>query len=154
MKLACKLATATVLAALPLPAMAAPIPALMYKNPTCSCCETYAAYLEKNGFKVEIKPTNDLAQIAAAEGVPEQLQGCHTVKIGNFVVEGFVPVEHVRKMLLMSPEIAGLAMPGMPMDIPGMGFDSMPGAAKNTYTTYSFTRDGKDPMVYATYPSN
>jgi hypothetical protein len=154
MKLAYKLATAALLAAMPLPAMAAPIPALMYKNPSCSCCETYAAYLEKNGFKVEIQPTNDLARIATAAGVPRQLQGCHTIKIGNYVVEGFVPVEHVKKMLLMLPEITGLSMPGMPMDIPGMGFDSVPGAPKKTYTTYSFTTDGKDPVVYATYPSN
>jgi hypothetical protein len=154
MKLAYKLATAALLVAMPLPAMAAPIQALMYKNPSCSCCETYAAYLEKNGFKVDIKPTNDLAQVSAAAGVPKQLQGCHTIKIGSYVVEGFVPAEQVKKMLAEQPKITGLSMPGMPMDIPGMGFDSMPGSAKKTYTTYSFTADGQPPAVYATYPSN
>jgi hypothetical protein len=154
MKLVYRLATTAVLIALPLPAFAAAIEGTMYKNPTCSCCETYAAYLEKNGFKIDVKPTNNLAQVAAAEGVPAQLQGCHTIKFGNYVVEGFVPAEQVKKMLLELPEIKGLSMPGMPMDIPGMGFDSMPGAAKKTYTTYAFTTDGKEPTVYATYPSN
>jgi hypothetical protein len=153
MKLAYRLATTAVLIALPLPAFAAAIEGTMYKNPTCTCCETYAAYLEKNGFKIDIKPTNNLAQVAAAEGVPQQLQGCHTIKLGNYVVEGFVPVDQVKKMLLMLPKIKGLAMPGMPMDIPDMGFDSMPGAAKMTYTTYAFTTDGKEPTVYGTYPS-
>ena len=154
MKLAYKLAATAVLVAMPLPAIAAPIAALMYKNPSCSCCETYAAYLEKNGFTVDIRPTNDLAQVAAAEGVPQQLQSCHTIKIGNYIVEGFVPAEQVKKMLTEMPAITGLSMPGMPMDIPGMGFDSMPGAEKQTYTTYAFTTDGKDPVVYATYPAN
>ncbi len=154
MKLAYKLATATLIAATPLPAMAEPIAALMYKNPTCSCCETYAAYLERNGFKVDIQPTNDLAQIAAQAGVPKKLQGCHTIKIGNYIVEGFVPAEQVKKMLDEKPQITGLSMPGMPMDIPGMGFNSESGAAKMTYTTYAFTMGGKDPFVYATYPSN
>ena len=39
--------------ALPLPAAAEPIHATLYKNPQCSCCEGYAAYLRKNGFEVE-----------------------------------------------------------------------------------------------------
>ena len=154
MKSIYRLVTTAVLIALPLPAFAAAIEGTMYKNPTCTCCETYAAYLEKNGLKINIIPTNDLAQVATAAGVPQQLQGCHTIKFGNYIVEGFVPVEQVKKMLTLPFSFKGLAMPGMPMDIPDMGFDSMPGAAKMTYTTYAFTADGKDPQVYGTYPSN
>lgn len=154
MKTIYRLATAAVFAALPFPAFAAAIEGTMYKNPSCSCCETYAAYLERNGFKIDIKPTNDLDQIAATEGVPQQLRGCHTIKIGNYVVEGFVPVDQVKKLLATSPKITGLSMPGMPMDIPGMGFDSGSGTTKQTYTTYAFTRDGGEPTVYDTYPAN
>ena len=153
MKLAYRLATTAVLIALPLPAFAA-IEGTMYKNPSCSCCETYAAYLEKNGLKINIIPTNDLAQVATAAGVPQQLQSCHTIKFGDYIVEGFVPFEHVEKMLTMPFNFKGLAMPGMPMDIPDMGFDSAPGAPKMTYTTYAFTADGKEPTVFGTYPSN
>jgi hypothetical protein len=154
MKLAYRLVTTAALIALPLPAVAAAIEGTMYKNPSCSCCETYAAYLEKNGLKINIIPTNDLAQVATAAGVPPQLQSCHTIKIGNYIVEGFVPVEQVKKMLTTSPKITGLSMPGMPMDIPDMGFDAVPGAEPQTYTTYAFTTDGKEPTVYGTYPSN
>ena len=153
MKTIYRLATAAVLVAVPMPAFAA-IDAVMYKNPTCSCCETYAAYLGKNGFKIEIKPSNDLDQIAARLGVPAQLRGCHTITIGNFVIEGFVPIDHIRKMSAEMSKIKGLAMPGMPMGIPNMGFDEMPGMAKQTYTTYTFTTDGKAPFAYATYPAN
>lgn len=154
MKLVYKLAATLVIMAVPMPAIASPINALMYKNPSCSCCETYAAYLEKNGFKVEIKPTNDLAQIASAAGVPQQLLGCHTIKIGDYIVEGFVPADQVKKMLAERPKITGLSMPGMPMDIPGMGFDSGAGVTTQTYDTYAFTSDGTAPFVYATYPPN
>lgn len=153
MKFVYSLVTASMLAALPVPAFAA-IEGTMYKNPSCTCCETYAAYLEKNGLKIKIIPTNDLDQIAAREGVPPQLRSCHTVKFGNYVIEGFVPFEQVKKMLTVPFNAKGLSLPGMPMDIPGMGFDSMPGAEKQTYTTYAFTADGREPTVYATYPEN
>ena len=154
MKFIYRLATAAMLVAVPMPAFAAAIDAVMYKNPTCSCCETYAAYLEKNGFKVDIRPTNDLQQVATNLGVPAQLQGCHTITVGRFIIEGFVPIDHIRKMSIEMPNITGLAMPGMPMGIPGMGFDEMPGMEKQTYTTYAFTTDGKEPFVYGTYPEN
>ena len=154
MKTFYRLASAVVLIALPLPAFAEAIMGTMYKNPSCTCCETYAAYLEKNGFKIEIKPTQELDQVAAKEGVPAQLRGCHTIKIGNYIVEGFVPADQVKKMLATKPNITGLSMPGMPMDIPDMGFDAMPGSAKQTYTTYSFTKGGGEPTVYDTYPKS
>lgn len=145
MKLTYRLAALAVLTATPLPAFAATINAVMYKNPSCSCCETYAAYLEKNRFKVELKPSNDLDQISAGLGVPEKLQGCHSVVIGDYVVDGFVPVDLIKKMLAEHPEITGIAMPGMPMGSPGMG-----GEKTETWTIYAFTKDGKSPTVYAT----
>ena len=154
MKTVYRLAATAVLVAMPMPAFADAITGTMYKNPSCTCCETYAAYLEKNGFKIEIIPTNDLDQVAAKEGVPIQLRGCHTIKIGHYVVEGFVPVDQVKKMLVTMPAITGLSMPGMPMGIPDMGFDAMPGMAKETYTTYSFTKDGGEPTVYDIYPKS
>lgn len=154
MKTIYRLAATAVLVAMPMPAFAAAIAGTMYKNPSCTCCETYAAYLEKNGFKIEIIPTNDLDQVAAKEGVPAQLRGCHTIKIGNYIVEGFVPVDQVKKMLVTVPAITGLSMPGMPMGIPDMGFDAIPGMAKETYTTYSFTKGGGEPTVYDTYPKS
>ena len=154
MKIATRLVTIAILAALPAPAFADAIMGTMYKNPSCTCCETYAAYLEKNGFKIDIKPTNDLDQVAAKEGVPAQLRGCHTIKIGNYIVEGFVPADQVKKMLTTMPAITGLSMPGMPMGIPDMGFDAMPGMAKQTYTTMAFTKGGGEPTVYDTYPKS
>lgn len=144
MKITLRLTTLAMLTAFPLPVLAAPIQAVMYKNPSCSCCETYAAYLEKNGFKVDLKPTNDLDQISAGLGVPSNLQGCHTVVIGDYVVDGFVPVDVINKMLAERPAVTGVALAGMPMGSPGMG-----GQKTEPFTVYAFTKDGKAPTVYA-----
>ena len=121
-----------------------PIPVTLYKNPSCSCCEGYAQYLEKNGFKVDVKPTNDLAEISRKAGVPEDLEGCHTSFIGNYVVDGHVPVSVIRKLLDEKPAIAGITLPGMPSGSPGMM-----GPKTESWTIYAVTKDGKPPQVYA-----
>lgn len=124
---------------------AQPILATLYKNPQCPCCEGYAQYLEKNGFQVEVKPTNDLAEISRAAGVPEDLEGCHTMFVGGYVVDGHVPVDIIRKLLAEKPAIAGITLPGMPSGSPGMT-----GAKTETWTIYAVTKDGKPPQVFAT----
>ena len=131
------------LAVTTLPALAEPIPATMLKNPSCSCCETYAAYLEQNGFKVDIKPTNDLEQLSANLGVPPSVQGCHNVEIGGYLITGFVPVDAINKMLKERPAITGIALAGMPMGSPGMGGQKM-----QPFTIQAFTLDSAPPTTY------
>jgi hypothetical protein len=127
------------------PAVAAPIHAVLYKNPECSCCEAYADYLRANGFDVEIRPTHDLAQISLKAGVPARLEGCHTMFVDGYVVDGLVPVDVVQKLLTDRPPIAGVTLPGMPARAPGM-----PGAKTGLFTIYAVTKDGAPPTVYAT----
>jgi hypothetical protein len=129
---------------LPLPALADPIAATLYKNPQCSCCEGYAAYLRENGFTVEVKPSNDLAQISADAGVPAEMEGCHTMFVDGYVVDGHVPVDVIHKLLSERPKIAGITLPGMPMGSPGMG-----GEKSGPFTIYAVTKDGAAPTVYA-----
>ena len=124
---------------------AQPIRATLYKNPQCTCCEGYAQYLEKSGFTVDVKPTNDLAEISQKAGVPEDLEGCHTMFVGGYVVDGHVPVEVIRKLLAEKPVIAGITLPGMPTGSPGMT-----GPKTETWTIYAVTKDGKPPRVFAT----
>ena len=131
--------------AIPLPAAAEPMHATLYKNPQCSCCEGYAAYLRGNGFEVEVKPTNDLAEISSKAGVPEKLQGCHTMFVDGYVVDGHVPVTVIRKLLSERPAIAGITLPGMPEGAPGMT-----GSKHGPFTIYAVTKDGAAPTVYAT----
>jgi hypothetical protein len=123
---------------------ATPIPAVLYKNPSCTCCEGYAQYLEQNGFNVDVRPTNDLAEISRKAGIPAELEGCHTSFIGAYVVDGHVPAEVIRKLLAETPAIAGIALPGMPSGSPGMA-----GSKTETWTIYAVTKDGQPPKVFA-----
>src|SRR6267154_6240110 len=124
--------------AIPLPAVAEPIHATLYKNPQCSCCEGYAAYLRQNGFEVDVKPTNDLTEISSKAGVPEELQGCHTMFVNDYVVDGHVPVKVIRKLLSERPAIAGITLPGMPTGSPGMSGDKT-----QAFVIYAVKKDGK-----------
>src|SRR5262249_1162886 len=102
------------------PAAAAPTAVTLYKNPECGCCEGYADYLRQNGFTVTSKPPPDLAEISRKAGIPSEMQGCHTSMIGDYVVDGHVPVEAIQKLLAERPAIKGLTLPGMPEGSPGM----------------------------------
>ena len=96
------------------------ISATMYKNPQCGCCEQYAKYLRRSGFKVTVTETHNMSLISRQNGVPEKLAGCHTMLVGGYVVEGHVPVSAIKKLLAERPNIKGISLPGMPEGSPGM----------------------------------
>jgi hypothetical protein len=127
------------------PVLAEPIEVTLYKSPQCGCCGGHADYLRKNGFKVEVKPTHELAEISRNAGVPEELQGCHTSFIEGYVVDGHVPIDTIRKLLNERPAIAGITLPGMPLGSPGML-----GGKEGPFIIYAVTKDGKPPTVYDT----
>jgi hypothetical protein len=133
-----------VLAAVPLRALAKPIRATLYKDPQCGCCEGYAAYLRQNGFAVEVEPINDLAEISRKAGVPSELQGCHTMFVDGYVVDGHVPIKTIRKLLSERPAIAGITLPGMPTGSPGMT-----GQKTAPFKIYAVYKNGTSPTVYA-----
>ncbi len=144
-------ATMLMAAAVPAPAFlgpmsaraVSPIPVTLYKNPSCTCCEGYAQYLEQNGFKVDVRPTNDLAEISRKAGIPGALEGCHTSFIGDYVVDGHVPVKTIRKLLDERPAIAGITLPGMPPGSPGMS-----GEKTGPLTVFAISRDGTPPRLF------
>ena len=119
--------------------------ATLYKNPQCGCCEGYADYLRGNGFEVDVRPTMELAEISRRAGVPAEIQGCHTMFIDDYVIEGHVPIGTIDRLLPERPQIAGITLPGMPLGSPGMG-----GARNGTWTIYAIPADGGAPSVYAT----
>lgn len=82
---------------------------------------------------------SQLDVIAIQSSVPNDLQSCHTAKVGGYIVEGHVPVEDIQRMLKEKPAIAGIAVAGMPMGSPGME----QGGAKQPFNTMAFTKDGK-----------
>ncbi len=131
------------LLALPLPALAGQIQATLYKNPHCSCCEAYADYLRENGFEVVVKETDALEEITLKAGVPQQLEGCHTMFVDGYVVVGHVSIDVIRKLLAERPPIVGIAIPGMPPGVPGMS-----GQKPGPILIYEVSKD-KAATVYA-----
>jgi hypothetical protein len=120
------------------PLQAAQVTVMLFENPECGCCDGYADYLRHNGFAVTAKATNDLAEISRKAGIPSDLQGCHTAFIGDYVVDGHVPVEAIQKLLTEHPAIKGITLPGMPAGSPGMY-----GEKAESFTIYAIGQDGK-----------
>ena len=83
---------------------------------------------------------DDLAPVRAEAGVPADLGGCHTAKVPGYVVEGHVPVEAVQRLLAERPAILGLAVPGMPMNSPGMEIEGEQG---EPFDVIAFAADGR-----------
>jgi hypothetical protein len=102
-------------------------------------------HLQENGFEVQLQHVTDaqLVEIKREYTVPPALEGCHTGVVGGYVVEGHVPADVLRQLLKEKPEVAGLAVPGMPAGSPGME-----GPPPEPYDVLTFTKDGRT-AVYA-----
>ena len=110
----------------------------VYRTPTCNCCSKWLTHLEEDGFTVEDHVVSDLAAIKSENRIPGELASCHTAFVGGYVIEGHVPAEDIARLLETKPEIAGLAVPGMPIGSPGME-----GPNPETYRILAFDRTGK-----------
>ena len=108
------------LASLPSVQAAETVDATLYKNPSCRCCDQYAAYLRQYDYEIKVTETPNLRQFKAEHGVPSRLQSCHTMLLDGYVIEGHVPVGVINKLLDERPEIRGVSLPGMPQGSPGM----------------------------------
>ena len=92
--------------------------------------------MDKKGFNVEVTQTDDLTPIKNRYNIPSSMESCHTTVIGDYFVEGHVPVEAIEKLLAEKPDIAGIGMPGMPSGSPGM-----PGAKQGPFVVYAIYKD-------------
>jgi hypothetical protein len=111
---------------------------LVYKSATCGCCKGWIAHLEAEGFTVDARDVRDLMTVKRDGGVPPAMSSCHTAIVDGYVVEGHVPADQVKRLLVERPDIAGIAAPGMPIGSPGME-----GANAQPYQVLSFTHDGQ-----------
>ncbi len=111
----------------------------VFRSPTCSCCGQWIAHAEAAGFQVKDEITEDMSAIKQQYGVPDSLTSCHTTVVGDYVIEGHVPAEDVKRLLAEKPDIAGIAVPGMPVGSPGMES----GDYVEPYTVFSFTESGE-----------
>ncbi len=106
----------------------------VYKSPSCGCCGGYITELQQNEYDVTVIPTNDFASLKTQYHIPREVQSCHTAVLGNYFIEGHVPIEVLEKLIEEQPAIDGVALPGMPSGATGMG-----GMKQGTWTIYAIT---------------
>lgn len=119
--------------------------ATLYKSPSCGCCGQYATYLRGEGYGINVEDVEDMSVIKEQYGVPYELESCHTMEIGGYVVEGHIPKEALEKLLTERPDIKGIGMAGMPSGSPGM-----PGPKTSDFVIYEITHDGEKGNVFIT----
>jgi hypothetical protein len=95
-------------------------PVTVWRNPGCSCCGKWVKHLRSAGFTVTMTESDKMSAIKRREGVPGNLEACHTAKVGGYTVEGHVPAADIVRLLKERPTAKGLAVAGMPMGSPGM----------------------------------
>lgn len=93
----------------------------VYRSPDCSCCHAWADIARRAGWAVATVDVTDISAFKDEHGVPSTAQSCHTVLIGDYFVEGHVPMTALDRLLAERPAIDGIALPGMPAGSPGMG---------------------------------
>lgn len=110
------------------------VKATVFKSPSCGCCVGYAAELERQGYNVETINTIDMRSIKQKYNIPRNMESCHTTIVGEYFVEGHVPIEAVNKLLSEKPSIDGIALPNMPAGSPGM-----PGIKRAPFKIYALS---------------
>jgi hypothetical protein len=125
------------LAAQKKPAAVQKLDAKVYLSPTCGCCSKWTDHLKDAGFTVTREVTAELESVPARQKVPAKVRSCHTAVVGKYLVEGHVPADVVKQMLKDAPDIAGIAVPGMPTGSPGME-----GPNPRSYSIVAFKADG------------
>lgn len=111
----------------------------VYKSPTCGCCQDWVDHMKENGFEVTTTDTDNMAQVKADAGLLAGLGSCHTAFVGDYVIEGHVPAQDVKRLLEEAPQAAGLSVPGMPVGSPGMEM----GDRKDHYKVILFNEQGQ-----------
>ena len=132
-----------------LPARARPsLPQVeVFKNPDCGCCTGWVEHLKAAGFPVQVHETPDTAAVRKRHGIPDALGSCHTGVVAGYALEGHVPADDVKRLLVQKPAAAGLSVPGMPVGAPGMEM----GSRKDPFQVLLIDKAGRS-TVFATYP--
>jgi len=110
------------------------------RDPNCGCCGNWVEHIQAAGFPVDVVQVDDVMPLKARLGVPEALMSCHTAEIGGYVIEGHVPAEAIKRLLVERPQAKGIAVAGMPVGSPGM---EVPGQPPQAYEVILFSTDAQ-----------
>ena len=111
----------------------------LYRDKSCSCCSKWGASMAQAGYRVVDHISDEMSSLKEEEGISSDVASCHTAFISGYFIEGHVPAESIDRLLRDMPDLAGLAVPGMPVGSPGM--ESPMGMAEN-YNVMAVGIDG------------
>jgi hypothetical protein len=118
---------------------------IVYKSPTCGCCNEWVKHVRAAGYQVKAVDVEDVTPYKKKYGVPMEMASCHTGIVEGYAIEGHVPADLIDRLLREKPKHAkALAVPGMPVGSPGMEM----GGRKDAYNVMLIDRAGKA-TVYA-----
>ena len=98
-------------------------------------------HLQENGFDVTLIEVDVVGVIQEERGVAEELRGCHAAKVGDYLVEGHVPADLLKRFLEEDEGLAGITVPGMIVGPPGME-----GKESVLYDILTFDREGESTL--------
>jgi hypothetical protein len=141
--LGCAASTDAREAVAPRPANAKPTDITVYRSPTCGCCGKWLEQMKQQGFLVKDLQEADMDSIKDRLHVPVELRSCHTAVANGLVFEGHVPAADIRKLLEGKSNLAGIAVPGMPVGSPGMEM----GPRRDGFSVIGFGKEGKTTVL-------
>ena len=111
----------------------------VYRSPSCGCCGVWLEHTKKHGFRIKDIKTEEMETLKQKYNLPPELVSCHTTIIDGYVMEGHIPADDIKRFLKKKPELAGLAVPGMPLGTPGMEAADM----KQPFQVLAFNHKGE-----------
>jgi hypothetical protein len=124
-----------------------PTPITVYKSSTCGCCAKWVDHIRANDFAPDVHDEEAMDRIKDKLGVPKSVRSCHTAKVEGFLIEGHVPASDIRRLLAERPKVAGLAVPDMPPQTPGM---AAPGEPIEGFEVIAFQTSGTS-QIFSRY---
>lgn len=110
----------------------------IYKPVTSSCPASWVSDVELTIAKPVITTLTDVKRLKNSIGIPRELYSCNTSLLGDYVFEGNVPTEAIKKFMNEKPAGAiGLSLPASQNDE----------AVKKVYIMYG----DKTYKLYGTY---
>ena len=106
----------------------------------------FSAPIGRLSISITMEKDANLADRKASLVVQAAIAGCHTAIMGQYIIEGHVPPVDVIKFLNEKSDALGLAVPGMPAELPGMEM----GGTADKYDVLLFTKDGKS-LIYTSH---
>tara|TARA_B100001093_G_scaffold66462_1_gene56463 strand:+ start:130 stop:648 length:519 start_codon:yes stop_codon:yes gene_type:complete len=115
-----------------------------YRSASCGCCKKWINHLRDNGLEVVDNIVENVSAIKTQYQIPNNLRSCHSAQIGEYTIEGHVPIESINKLLEEKPLISGIAVSGMPHGSPGMEIHSHESHSHDyeSYEVVAFSKSG------------